>query len=165
LKQEPQTVLKQIANHKKKQHTNHLQKVHRQKNSVAEKEKEKEKARLRRYIKLTCPSGYFRSSYPFPFPTTSQAGVSIEICGPQESSLLFVDSKGRSRILVSPPTVPADDEAEATKRSNDSSSLPCTSSEIAATNSGTNTNADALNISKIIAICFVPRDKQELQQW
>jgi hypothetical protein len=164
LKQEPQTVLKQIANHKKKQHTKHLQKVHRpKKNGVAEKEKEK--ARLRRYIELTCPSGYFRSSYPFPFPTTSQAGVSIEICGPQESSLLFLDSKARSRILVSPPTVPGDDEAEATKRSNDSSSLPCTSSEIAATKSSTNTNADALNISKIIAICFVPRDKQELQQW
>jgi hypothetical protein len=163
LKQEPQTVLKQIANRKKKQHTKHLQKVHRQKNGVAGKEKEK--ARLRRYIKLTCPPGYFRSSYPFPFPTTSQAGVSIEICGPQEPSLLFLDSKARSRILVSPPTVPADDEAEATKRSNDSSSLPCTSSEIAATNSGTNTNADALNILKISAICFVPRDKQELQQW
>ncbi len=46
---------------------------------------------------LTSPSGYFRSSYPFPSPRESQAGVSIGICGPQES---LSASKDRSLLLV-----------------------------------------------------------------
>ncbi len=46
---------------------------------------------------LTSPSGYFRSSYPFPSPRKSQAGVSIGICGPQEA---LSASKDRSLLLV-----------------------------------------------------------------
>lgn len=117
---------------------------------------------------LTSPSGYFRSSYPFPSPTKSQAGVSIEICGPQES---LSASKDRSLLLVlllsssaapelMSATVAAADEATEAARvfSTDSSTLPCTCNE---KNINRNRSENALHAATII---FAITRRQEANQ-
>jgi hypothetical protein len=116
---------------------------------------------------LTSPSGYFRISYPFPSPRKSQAGVSIEICGPQESlsaskdqSLLLVLLLSSAAPELMSATVAAADEATEVARvfGTDSSTLPCTCNE---NNINRNRSENALHAATII---FAITRRQEANQ-